>query len=335
MKKRYLCPVCEHELSGKHYCPECHRFRKEPVIYGGGYLPNETDPDTAVFERTGGTQTADTCGSSHSHVYGVPNKDPHKAPRNTSRGSSSGASYEPSERKKKTSAVPARRAGAGILIYIVVFVIVISAVVGIWDAIWKFFRSSYEAREETVAALETELQENEVQELTEEEVLALGEPCNGYCHYEMDGVEYVYRLAGYAGDLWSQAECEVIWEESRNQIYTYGNTIWSYYEKTAEVTCDNGVYYDILCDTVTGEVMEIRIGADEQESFSQALLLAACALEPDRDRNEVWTETEAWMEEASGESYFFGEWGKSELYLSVDDYCYGTMTCLAEYDKYQ
>ena len=44
MKTRYLCPVCEQELNAVGYCSECHRFRKEPIVYTGGCLPNERDP---------------------------------------------------------------------------------------------------------------------------------------------------------------------------------------------------------------------------------------------------------------------------------------------------
>ena len=50
MKKRYLCPVCDQELTAKRYCPECRRVRKEPVVYEGWLLPNESDSE-GVFQR--------------------------------------------------------------------------------------------------------------------------------------------------------------------------------------------------------------------------------------------------------------------------------------------
>lgn len=43
MGKRYLCPVCEHELKGlRKYCPECRSFVKEPLVFTGAFLPNES-----------------------------------------------------------------------------------------------------------------------------------------------------------------------------------------------------------------------------------------------------------------------------------------------------
>lgn len=41
MAIRYLCPICDHELVARGYCPSCKKFIKEPVEYKGFYLPNE------------------------------------------------------------------------------------------------------------------------------------------------------------------------------------------------------------------------------------------------------------------------------------------------------
>ncbi len=38
--KRYVCPVCEHELTAKSYCPECRKIIRKPWVYNG-FLPNE------------------------------------------------------------------------------------------------------------------------------------------------------------------------------------------------------------------------------------------------------------------------------------------------------
>ena len=38
--KRYLCPICDRELTARSYCPTCRKIIKEPVVYDG-VLPNE------------------------------------------------------------------------------------------------------------------------------------------------------------------------------------------------------------------------------------------------------------------------------------------------------
>lgn len=41
MAHRYLCPICDKELTGLHYCKTCRKFVKEPLIFHGDSLPNE------------------------------------------------------------------------------------------------------------------------------------------------------------------------------------------------------------------------------------------------------------------------------------------------------
>lgn len=44
MGKRYICPVCEKELKGsRKFCPHCRSLIREPMVYTGDYLPNESE----------------------------------------------------------------------------------------------------------------------------------------------------------------------------------------------------------------------------------------------------------------------------------------------------
>ncbi len=44
MGKRYLCPICEHELKGLRVrCTHCRSRVKEPLVFTGAHLPNESD----------------------------------------------------------------------------------------------------------------------------------------------------------------------------------------------------------------------------------------------------------------------------------------------------
>ncbi|MCI8465756.1 MAG: hypothetical protein HFI63_07865 [Lachnospiraceae bacterium] len=373
MKKRYLCPVCDQELTAKSYCPECRRIRREPIVYEGWLLPNESDhegllqraaeeraaaekrdsvrrPDgqtkaavsgkgtAAKGQVTGGrvydSRYADACGSSHTHTYGVPNTDPHK---------------------KKSGGTSSSRV---VSVFVVVILMAI-AVAAFWDPVKELageiaggFKEAFGEETSKDLALEvgeagedftgTEAFETEPGDstdgsaiLSEEEVLEAGEPCNGYNHYDVEGTAYTERLSAYMKELWNGETPSVEWMESDNRVYRSGSDSYSYYERDAQIVLENGVYYRITCDTVTGEVMEIAIGTDTEEEFRQALLLAACALEPERDRNELWQEVGEVVAEAEGEEYYFGEWGISVLYISGGQSYYGSLTCLPQYDKYQ
>lgn len=44
MGVRYLCPICEKELKGlRTYCHHCRSRVKEPLVFKGLHLPNESD----------------------------------------------------------------------------------------------------------------------------------------------------------------------------------------------------------------------------------------------------------------------------------------------------
>ncbi|MCI9485398.1 MAG: hypothetical protein HFI64_00180 [Lachnospiraceae bacterium] len=386
MKKRYLCPVCDQELTAKRYCPECRRVRKEPVVYEGWLLPNESDGE-GVFQRaaegasaragsasasggkavsgkasasggkavsgkasaSGGNAAGrrvqsggrvydsrylDNCGSDHAHAYGAPNRDPHKAKR----GAKGGMSLK----------------GFKIL---VILTIICSAAAALWEPLWEVGKEivtdiqeefgigdSRDGPEEALDALESGENGAEVSgnglvdnytTLSEEEVKAAGEPCNGYAHYDVDGEEYIARLSQYINDLWPEEAVSFEWQESYNQVYQNGSSRYSYYERRAECFLGNGVYYIVSCDTVTGEVMELSVGAEGEEEFGRAFLLMTCALEPEKDRNGVWSEIQSLFSAMEGEEYYFGDWGIHEIYLSGGTSYYGSLKCLPQYDKYQ
>ncbi|MCI8504962.1 MAG: hypothetical protein HFI67_02085 [Lachnospiraceae bacterium] len=371
MKKRYLCPVCDQELTAKSYCPECRRLRREPIIYEGWLLPNESDHEgtfqraaeeqkksrsqgqTKVRTVSGKSSTSgrpvqrdgrvydsrylDNCKSGHAHTYGVPNEDPHK-------------------KKGGTKNWEAGKSSAGLKVVVLLMVICIGAA-ALWVPVKKFAEEAMtgvlelfdektpgeQAEEAWESVNEGEFEAeisgdgdmDGVKVLSEEEVRAAGEPCNGYYHYDVDGEEYLVRLDGYLNDLWPDVFYEMKQWESRNEVYTSESASYSYYRQEVHVALENGVSYTVTCDTATGEVIEVDVWAEEKENFGPALLLAACALEPERDRNQVWQEVQTFLSELEESEYCLTDWGISEVYLSSGTSCYGSLNCLPEYDKYQ
>lgn len=331
MKKRYLCPVCEHELTGKSYCPECRRIRREPLIYEGGALPNESSiEDYAVIqakdsssangsykkspEKKSEMEYADTCGSGHTHTYGIPNRDPHK--------------------QRKTAGGGLRAVSILLFIAAVVFVIILcikpikEAAVKVWEdaGISELFGEKDNVDEQP-ASWESE----DFGEISEEKVLAEGVPCNGYNHYDMDGREYLERLQDYCERVWPEEILTVREGESSNWFsngFTYYEIITSLYlEKT-------GAWIDVSCDTVTGEVMRMSAYAEDEDTAKKLVLVMACALQPDEDRSVIWTEVED-MFSRTEEDYFFEDWRMSEFYLSDDgSHYFMSLDCLEIYDKY-
>ena len=78
MGHKYICPICDGELKGMHYCKSCRKFIKEPWIFHGDSLPNERSEKDYFnidvrsngrlqrsyqenYGRTGGKLAYDTC----------------------------------------------------------------------------------------------------------------------------------------------------------------------------------------------------------------------------------------------------------------------------------
>ena len=75
---KYICPICDGELKGMHYCKTCRKFIKEPWIFHGDSLPNQRSEKTYYtldarsnkglqryyqenYGKTGGKLPYDTC----------------------------------------------------------------------------------------------------------------------------------------------------------------------------------------------------------------------------------------------------------------------------------
>lgn len=326
MEERYLCPVCEHELRGKRYCPECRRFVREPLVYKGGALPNEykeygrqISVYSAPASGSSGTKAPkhrsdvdtntrfpDNCGTKK-HVYGIPNVDPHTA-----------------EQKKKKQA--ARRVRILVIIFVIIGILIafaeplIHLVGGLAD-------SSEDGDNYSEYAMEEE--DDEVDEAA---IMAAGEPCSGYYHYDMDGQEYTDRILDYCGEVFGGETITI----SDPSVYNWKSGDYTYYESRVYIDIgENGTYIGVLSDSVTGEVMEVSMSSENTETTMQLLLLAGCAFEPEEDRNVLWEEIQSCFSEVKGD-YVFINWRSSDLYISLDDTgCYASLGCLPEFDKYQ
>ncbi len=56
-KIRYICPVCDAEISaGARYCRHCRSRIRAPLSYTGGLLPNERKTGDSTFEQAPVTQ---------------------------------------------------------------------------------------------------------------------------------------------------------------------------------------------------------------------------------------------------------------------------------------
>ena len=105
-------------------------------------------------------------------------------------------------------------------------------------------------------------------------------------------------------------------------------------------TEDTGMSINVWSDYVTGEVLEIEYYGETVDEMERLTLITACALEPERDRNELWNEIQTAFQNADEDGYFFSTVGQSRVYVSIPDETgswngSGEFTCLPEYGKYE
>ncbi len=338
MKKRYLCPVCEHELTAGSYCPECHRFRREPLVYTGGLLPNEraegqdtvkTDGKTAAPPSgSGRTETAgtvrtvpgkdfyevyrDPCGNDKPHRYGVPNVDPHRTGR------------KKAKKKEKKRGVKA----------VMVIWFLFLAVLILYEPVKSLLEEAGAEQETEDAFWDPEEETFQLQLLSDEQVIEEGVPCNAYTHYAADGEEYVLLLEEYLGELLPGA---VIQSSDMGSYNSIEGDRTSYETRCSiDIEADGEYpYIIVLWDTATGEVMEVSLYAESGELFERMVLAAACGLSPDKDRQELWEQIQSLFAETPSGDYQFVQLEESELFLYLEEgYNSVSFTCLEQYDKY-
>ena len=327
MKERYLCPVCEHELSGKRYCPECHRFVREPLVYTGGALPNEYEEDTE-YGRQASVHSVPSSGVSGTksphHRSGIPADTRFPDRRGTNRKVYGIPNVDPRTAGRKKRQRAERRAWAFVIIFAIILLLIAFAE-PLFHLVDEWTDTSKGAENDSEYAVEEDV-------VDEAAIMAAGEPCNGYYHYNMDGQEYTDRILGYCGEVFGGEAITV----SDPSVYNWKNGDYTYYESRVYIDIgEAGTYIGVLSDSVTGEVMEVSVSSEHSDTTMQLLLLAGCAFEPEEDRNVLWEEVQACFSEVKGD-YVFIEWGSSELYISLDDTeCYASLSCLPEFDKYQ
>ena len=274
--KRYICPICEHELTAKSYCPQCKKAIKNPWVYDG-YMPNEYTGNYLVghSERHDGAcieaNKARTCetpqerrqdrqfssAQSDQTVYKRYEGSVSSAPgsqiwKNSSSGSTySGRTTDKSSRSKKTGKV-AGGCGCGCLVVIVIFILLIAGIISNLASNMDDWLEIFEDM-----SIEIDLGEDflgdEWEDVEYSEIMAAGVHCNGYDHYVIKGKMLYDTLS----DAMVNELGLVVTESSENQdnvIYhdsEYGDI--TYYDYYRYKDWEDG-YYGVVSDTVTDEV---------------------------------------------------------------------------------
>lgn len=233
--KRRICPICDREMKGKHYCRNCHSWVKEPYEREIGYFLNERHP------------MHETACSYHSQLE-QPQKEEAKPSRVRQK-------QQKKQQQKEKRQYPG---GSGLAAVLAVAVIGYVLFTFSSEQTIHFLDSGVISKEpETVT-----VQEEEYVELDEAEVQSAGVPCNFFLHFNVNGLE----MTDSVQELLAEREYEIsdIWQSSYNGKF---GEITSYSTSSQfDIEGAFGGYVTISYDTGDQRLHEVRVMMDDGEA---------------------------------------------------------------------
>lgn len=290
--KRYICPVCEHELTAKSYCPECKKVIKKPWVYDG-YMPNEytgnflqghsekhdgacIEPNKARNCETREEKRQDrqfSSTQSDQTVYKRYEGGTSSAPgsqiwKNSSSGSTySARTYSPSSSRSKKTGKVAGGCGCGCLVVVIGFILLVAGIISSLEMNMDEWLEIFEDMNVEVNLGEGFL-EDEWEEVEYSEIIAAGVRCNGYDHYAVKGKALYDTLSDVMVNKIGLTVTGSS-EYQENGIYhdsEYGDV--TYYDYYRYKDWKDG-YFGVVSDTVTDEVHYVTVyGYNPKEMIS-------------------------------------------------------------------
>lgn len=280
--KRYICPICEHELTAKNYCPDCKKVIKNPWVYDG-HMPNEytgdylrghSDRHDGVCIEPNKARTCETpqekrqdrqfsSAQSDQTVYKRYEGSVSSAPGSQIwKNSSSGSTYSgrtnttTSARSKKAGKV-AGGCGCGCLAIVIGFILLIAGLISSLEMNMDDWLEIFEDMSIEVN-IDGDFSDDEWEEVEYSDIIAAGVHCNGYEHYAVKGKALYDTLS----DVMVNEIGLIVTGSSEyqdNGIYhdsEYGDITFYHYYRYKD--WKDG-YCGVVSDTVTDEVHYVTI----------------------------------------------------------------------------
>ena len=338
---RYICPVCDSELKG-HYCPVCKKRIKEPVRFTGECLPNEhsnrcyVPPNRSKKEtpRANVPRPYTTARSAHT----APGRT-HPVWENANRAGQSGrtaagagGSYSGGSPYRSNGEVPKKKiTGATVVVAVIIIWILLIFAINMITSLVSHGMGSFGASAETSAAVTDTItfpfpvegvEEDDYisYTLTDEQVMALGEPSNRLSFYEIDGREAVSQITAILKERGQSVVSESV--SSHNMVIKYkeDGSFSSTYRTNTYLYLDNQLdQIAVDTETFTGKLTGVSISIQDREKAEELFLALAEYITGDAfDEIQRQDISEQFAACRSGSQYVFIYLGESELYYSYN-----------------
>lgn len=317
--KQKICPICDGKLKG-NYCPFCRKIVRNPVEWDVAYYLNERHPQwetgcnyhsESVEQKAGfynpyqQQETADVylkqdSGTESSDSQKKKGADsPRKAAKSSKSKKNTKSFHQNTDSPKKKGRRPIWKVVltvAGIWMAAEIVLILVSYAVSEleWNPVpepetrqeaerAEEIQWDIEFSEETTQTAEDGWSVDEISELSDAEVIEMGEPCNTHYHFPVAQEAFLEKLTGYLDEKELLISDTI--QSSTNFIYpayTEGEYLTSYDQyytcylrkaETEEINYKTGIYMNY--DTVSGELHWVEIDMEDREEAFGAIRWAA------------------------------------------------------------
>lgn len=364
--KQKICPICDGKLKG-NYCPFCRKIVRNPVEWDVAYYLNERHPQwetgcnyhsESVEQKAGfynpyqQQETADVylkqdSGTESSDSQKKKGADsPRKAAKSSKSKKNTKSFHQNTDSPKKKGRRPIWKVVltvAGIWMAAEIVLILVSYAVSEleWNPVpepetrqeaerAEEIQWDIEFSEETTQTAEDGWSVDEISELSDAEVIEMGEPCNTHYHFPVAQEAFLEKLTGYLDEKELLISDTI--QSSTNFIYpayTEGEYLTSYDQyytcylrkaETEEINYKTGIYMNY--DTVSGELHWVEIDMEDREEAFGAIRWAAETLgemagfpHPEETAQQIYEELQA---EELGKEWRFFEVEEYSLSVSED-----------------
>lgn len=323
MKTR-ICPLCDQPMKKKHHCDSCNSFVWKPM-----YLD--------IHYNTGNQYEWDCSYDAKSHDYDyrddgsvtmMPSETTERRGRKKFRGVEEiqFPDYTTSRNYRRQESRASRKKG-GCLKRFVLIMFLLSMLLTVFEIIFVMVA---DVGAEIVASPEPDIMieedwdgnawidsEAERIELSDDDVMSMGEECNGYMHMDVNQEEVLTDIElMLIATLGSTNSIEYS-KESYNYAYDYGNgEMDTYYSTDQTYFLDDiiGAYYGISWDTYSGNLHEIYFEMYDRDAAE--LLYAATMQNLTKSDGFCSEEFQSMMSVAEDEGYVFFNTEGFEVYIS-------------------
>lgn len=321
MKTR-ICPLCDQPMKKAHHCDYCNSFVWKPMYLDIHYKTGYDSGEDCSYSQ----KLHDYEYHENGSVTMMPSKEERKnkkfrgiqeiefEKRNISGTSERYSTTTPDERR-------VFRKKGGCLKKIILIIFILTIISTIYNIVWAMISAiDFGGVPELGSGVNVEEVLNpstDEKEYSDEEVLEMGEVCNGYAHMSITAPDFIAAFEEQMQALY-EGGLEDYYEDSYNRAYFYGDEKNTYFNSSRmySLEAEDG-YYSIDWDTYSKQLHSVAYDVTGEKTADAYfdMTMEALGLQSEHYLDEFQTQRST----AKDNGYVFYDIEDLEIYISYYD----------------